>query len=532
MDIRDENELTGIRFGALLHDIGKIAIPEFILNKPTALTEAEFEKMKIHPAIGAEMLKGIEFPFPVQPLVKSHHERWDGKGYPEGLAGEAIPLGARILSAVDCYDALTTNRPYRAPMPRDEVLAFFRREAGRAYDPAVVEALVQNIESVEEEGRNIPEPTLDIWGSQAAQPIASPTLRPLERVHPAATFAKAMQVDSDTQRQLYSLFEFARNARCLSRSDILSFMATKLEALVAFDTGVFYLVMPDQGLMFPELVIGRERATFPADVRLSLDQKLSGWVAANNQAITNLPPTPDFESLSEKPQFAISAIAPMVHGGRVFGAISLYRTEKDKFSDTECRHLEIIAAQTSAALDRIPHDGSIHAALFDELTNLPNGYQLFLMFDQVAIDSVRYEYPLSLLAYRLENLADVRRKFGHISADALLRFVSVHLSNQVRESDILVRYAEDLFLSLHPRMAREQAEALKARVQEEFDRGRVMLRDGVNVPIRVSAGIAEYPTDGKDMPDLLGIIDWQLSEDRRTRDEHNKLQFPSQNTRL
>jgi GGDEF domain-containing protein len=81
-------------------------------------------------------------------------------------------------------------------------------------------------------------------------------------------------------------------------------------------------------------------------------------------------------------------------------------------------------------------------------------------------------------------------------------------------------------------MAREQAEALKARVQEEFDRGRVMLRDGVNVPIRVSAGIAEYPTDGKDMPDLLGIIDWQLSEDRRTRDEHNKLQFPSQNTRL
>ncbi len=130
--ITDQNDLMAIRAGALLHDIGKIAIPEYILNKPTVLTDTEFEKMKIHPIVGANMVKRIEFPYAVEPLVKSHHERWDGKGYPEGIKGEDIPLGARILSLVDCYDALTTNRPYRVPMSRIQLVEFFQRESGHA----------------------------------------------------------------------------------------------------------------------------------------------------------------------------------------------------------------------------------------------------------------------------------------------------------------------------------------------------------------------------------------------------------------
>ena len=124
MGITDGSSLLALKAGALLHDIGKIAIPEYILNKPTALTETEYEKMKIHPVVGANMLSAINFPFPLIPIVKSHHERWDGGGYPDGLAGEAIPLSARLLSLVDCYDALTTNRPYRSPMNRQKVVEF------------------------------------------------------------------------------------------------------------------------------------------------------------------------------------------------------------------------------------------------------------------------------------------------------------------------------------------------------------------------------------------------------------------------
>ena len=162
--IQNENELLAIQAGALLHDIGKIAIPEYILNKPTALTETEYEKMKIHPLVGANMLSTIEFPYQLIPLVKSHHERWDGNGYPERLKGEEIPLSARILALVDCYDALTTNRPYRSPMERTKIIEFFHREAGRAYDPIVVQTFIKHIEDIEAAGKNVVIKTADMWG--------------------------------------------------------------------------------------------------------------------------------------------------------------------------------------------------------------------------------------------------------------------------------------------------------------------------------------------------------------------------------
>src|SRR5262249_15562402 len=155
MGIVDERELMGIKAGALLHDIGKIAIPEYILNKPTVLTETEYEKMKIHPVVGANMLSTIQFPYPLIPMVKSHHERWDGNGYPDGLKGEEIPLNARILALVDCYDALTTNRPYRAPMEREQVVQFFQREAGRSYDPNVVQVFIDHLEEMETAGKAV-----------------------------------------------------------------------------------------------------------------------------------------------------------------------------------------------------------------------------------------------------------------------------------------------------------------------------------------------------------------------------------------
>ena len=118
--VRDDRELDAIRAAALLHDTGKLAVPEYILNKPGPLTAAEFERMKVHADVGADILKSIEFPYPVEPIVRHHHEQWDGSGYPSGLKRQQIPLGARILSVVDCYDALTSDRPYRPRMPRQQ----------------------------------------------------------------------------------------------------------------------------------------------------------------------------------------------------------------------------------------------------------------------------------------------------------------------------------------------------------------------------------------------------------------------------
>src|SRR5208283_3854426 len=136
-----ENELEALRAAALLHDIGKLAVPEHIINKPGRLTPEEFEKMKVHPLVGAEILERVAFPYPVAPIVRSHHERWDGSGYPAGLSGEEIPIGARILAVVDCLDALASDRQYRPAMPLDQAMRHVKERADTWFDPKIVSLL-------------------------------------------------------------------------------------------------------------------------------------------------------------------------------------------------------------------------------------------------------------------------------------------------------------------------------------------------------------------------------------------------------
>ena len=139
-------EVQALFAGALLHDIGKLAVPEYILNKPGKLTEAEFAKMKIHPTVGGDILKRVQFPYPVEDIVRYHHEKWDGTGYPKGLRGEGIPLVARIISVVDFYDATRCDRPYRKGMKREDSLALLKNMAGSAFDPRVVDIFVEHVE--------------------------------------------------------------------------------------------------------------------------------------------------------------------------------------------------------------------------------------------------------------------------------------------------------------------------------------------------------------------------------------------------
>ena len=146
-----ENEINALRTGALLHDIGKLAIPDHILNKPGSLTPAELEKTKIHPVVGASILEKVGFDYPVVPTVKFHHECWDGRGYPEGLKGKDIPLTARILSVADAYDTLRGARPYRPPIARDEARQMILDSSGTRFDPAIVQTLMSNLSFLEAE---------------------------------------------------------------------------------------------------------------------------------------------------------------------------------------------------------------------------------------------------------------------------------------------------------------------------------------------------------------------------------------------
>src|SRR5436190_3213664 len=199
-----EEEIQGVKTAALLHDIGKLAVPEHILSKPGPLTQEEFQKIRVHPQVGAEIISAVPFPYPVAPLILSHHERWDGKGYPQGLKGEEIPLGARILSVVDYYDALTSDRPYHKAMTHDAALALLQQEAGRALDPAVVQMFVKMAAELEIAAETI----------ETATPRRL-TLEPTnERGRPAVGFqpesTKTNTVFEDialAHREIYALYE-------------------------------------------------------------------------------------------------------------------------------------------------------------------------------------------------------------------------------------------------------------------------------------------------------------------------------------
>ncbi len=516
MGIVGDKEVMAIRAGALLHDIGKIAIPEYILNKPTVLTETEFEKMKIHPVVGANMLKNINFPYPVIPIVKSHHERWDGKGYPDGLFGEEIPLSARILSLVDCYDALTTDRPYRAPMNRQQVVEFFHRESGRAYDPKIVEMFVNNLDTISAAGRAVEIPEIDPWRIEV-QP-EGPDIRKLERVQPIVTYGKALHAGAEVQRELYSIFEFARaEIQCLTAKDVLTFVGSKLSNLITFDAGIFFMADLDRGIVTAEHVLGLHASGLET-MSLGLEQKLTGWVAANRQALCNLPPFPDFLGCSEpRPDFELSAIVPIHRSGTVYGAVSLYRKEKVKFTEEEFRRLEIVASQTALALSKCTKAIGDETVLFDSLTGVPNGFQLYLMFDQIVMDAQRYEYPVALLTINLDDLKVIRRRWGYMLGDEAIRSVAKYLRSELRDTDLLVRYANDEFIALSPRLSREQAEALKSRLQNTLDHFRFTARVDTEIPLPTSIGISIFPEDGGDLEALLSVGEWQMRDDRALR---------------
>jgi putative nucleotidyltransferase with HDIG domain len=146
--ISDHPMLEAIDAAALLHDIGKLAIPDCVLHKPGPLKPDEYELVKQHVIIGSDILSSVPFPGPLAPLVRHHHENWDGTGYPDRLRGTDIPIGARVLSIVDCYDALTSDRPYRSALSHACAVSMIDERGGTMYDPEIVDSFVRIIQRV------------------------------------------------------------------------------------------------------------------------------------------------------------------------------------------------------------------------------------------------------------------------------------------------------------------------------------------------------------------------------------------------
>ncbi|MGH9564991.1 MAG: HD domain-containing phosphohydrolase, partial [Candidatus Angelobacter sp.] len=340
-------ELQALQAASVLHDIGKLAVPEHIISKPGKLTPEEFEKMKIHPVVGAEILEQIQFPYPVAPIVRCHHEKWDGSGYPDGISGEAIPIGARILSAVDCLDALASDRQYRRALPLDEAMAVVAKDAGRAFDPRVVAALQTRYIELErlarsQEPEKRPKLSLDMKVERGAAPDAG--FAPEASSSPAAlsTAAASSQTSSSS-----SMFNAGVRQ---SLEEMASALAFRLRYLVPFDAMALYA--GTGGILTSRFAIGENMRQLAA-LRVRNGEGLIGWVAETENFIINGNPLvePGFIGSSASGITLRSALAvPLQYSGRTFGVLALYQRKPDGFNTEHLHSLRASCRELGAAL--------------------------------------------------------------------------------------------------------------------------------------------------------------------------------------
>ncbi|HTV16215.1 MAG TPA: HD domain-containing phosphohydrolase [Acidobacteriaceae bacterium] len=342
----DESTMKALVTASYLHDIGKLAVPEYILNKPGKLTPEEFEKMKIHPVVGADLLERVRFPYPVVPIVRGHHESWDGSGYPDGLKAGEIPIGARILTAVDCLDALASERPYRLALPLDEAMEFVKKRAGVQFDPDVVALLAEHFPRLEQMAREATGDDMhplntDLFIARGEAPGAG--YEPTKDTHESGASDLAAAAMPELRRGL----AYARSVR-----ETGAVLAHVLQALIPHDCISVYT---RSGVNIQAQYMNGSCECAFSSRPIPLGEGLSGWVAENARSIVNGNPTVEPNLMPEAGIFTreSSALAvPLIHANGVsFGAVTLYARTQAAFSQGHRQALEHLMQAFAPALE-------------------------------------------------------------------------------------------------------------------------------------------------------------------------------------
>lgn len=513
-----EAEIEALRAGALLHDVGKLAVPDHILNKPGKLTPSEFDKMKIHTVVGAELLARIGFPYPVVPIVRHHHERWDGRGYPAGLRGEEIPLGARILSVADCFDTAQEDRPYRRGLTRAEACRLLEEESGRHFDPQIVAAFLARLPEFERQiaaaGVAL-EPERGDGKGRAADPSDKFAGSPLGD----AGQKNFLDHIKAAHHEVYSLYEIARTfSTSLDLEDTVSIFVNKLRHVIPFETCAVYLYDDEAQSAKLAHAVGRH-ADALAGRTVQAGEGLTGWVLANRQPFCNADVTLEIAALNlDAGSLRTMAVAPLMKNKLLLGAIALYSCELDRYSDDHVRLLETISDLAADAIyNALHHAETKHYALTDPLTGLPNSRALHLQFAQEANRAARQETPLSVMMMDLDGLKEVNDAHGHQAGNELMIGVSKVIASELRSYDYLARYASDEFVALLPGATEAVLDELTERVQRAVARYTLFVGGKHSVSVGVSIGAARYANDGHSLERLLRVADRRMYCNKHSR---------------
>jgi len=504
-------EIEALRAAALLHDIGKLGVPEHIINKPGKLTPEEFEKMKVHPLVGAEILDRVAFPYPVAPIVRSHHERWDGSGYPAGLAAEEIPIGARILAAVDCLDALASHRQYRAAIPLDQAMRTVKEKSGTWFDPKVVALLESRYVELERVAQSLDAGFVPSGFSK--------DLRVERGLAPAAGFERSAEAAPDTdflssiasaRQEAQAMFELSQDlGNSLSLSETLSVLSMRLRKLIHYDSIAVYVNR--NGWLLPELVSG-ENFKVLSSLKIRVGEGLCGWVAENGKPIINGNPQVEAGYSADPEKYATlqSALAVPLDGlNGVVGVLAMYHSSLDAFTPDHLRILLAVASKVALSVENaLKYQQAESSATTDFLTGLPNARSLFVHLAQEVARCRRMKTSLAVMVCDIDGLKKINDSYGHLEGDKLLREFSMRLKEACRGYDYVARMGGDEFVVTAPGLTPESALEKAARLnQAAIDAGRETCGRDV---VSLSVGTAFCPEDGFDVEALLAEADRRM----------------------
>jgi len=510
-------EMQALSVASLLHDIGKLAVPEYIISKPGKLSVEEFEKVKIHPSVGAEILERVGFPYPVAPIVRAHHEKWDGSGYPKGLRGNEIPIGARILSAVDYVDALASDRQYRRGMAASDVVTKLQDQAGKAFDPNVVAILRRRFNELEgmvrrkalaEPAPNVPAENM----TRGQEPEAGLAVWDA----PASTRQEGNVLDliSSARQEAQALFDLSRDlGASLSLSETLSVLSVKLNNLIPHDAIAVFVLRGEK--LIPEYVNGEDFRSL-ASLQIPMGEGLCGWVAQNQKVIVNGNPAVEVgasNDLMKTTKLHSALAAPLMGLKGVVGVLALYRLEASTFTSENLRVLLAVGSKTGLAVENaLKYQHAEGSSTTDYVTGLPNARSLFLQLDRELARCERDSRGLSVMVCDLRGFKQINERFGKEQGDRVLRAFAEKLQSTSRKYDHVARMSGDEFVVIAPEMPEEAMQPRIRQLRELAQQVGVAVT-GEDV-LSVDVGYATYPGDAAEAESLLEKADRKMYAER------------------
>ncbi len=478
-------DVQAVRTAALLHDVGNMGVPEHILSKPDSLTPEEFERVKIHPRVGAEILRDVPFGAPVSELVLCHHERWDGLGYPSGLRGEDIPIGARILAIADCYSTLQAPRPYRPARSEADAMAVLRQDAGAAFDPALVDILIARL------NLTTPEPVTGLAEDEAWS---------------APDDKGALQDIAGAHREEQTLYEIAQAlGSSLGVPDTMALIQDKVSRLVPFVTCALFLGDEEDGYECRYAYGPGTEALFKwqpkswSEIALKLPSCADGRGAHGEELMSLLP-------------------CPLRFDDRLIGGLVIYHTVPNCFTDEHRRILGRVSDQAAAVIfNSTRFEQTQHESHTDPLTGLANRRSLDRQVETGLAHAIRSKGTVGVVVLDMDRLKEINDTYGHEAGDRALRAIGSVLKTAVRQNDLCARFAGDEFVVVLWDCSPEHEARRVQEIQSAVAAYPFEPRLGVRVSLSISAGAARFPQDGSTFEELLAVGDERMYQDKAGR---------------